>query len=167
VIVWKAMQTCDIDQVLTLSEAVHPELPESRLTQEQRLAIFPQGCLVLKAGPVVQGYAFAHPIYRNMPPALDRAPHGIDQASDQLYIHDFVVSPTLRGGGYAKKGIKELLLLGNQFATTALISVYRTAEFWGKFGFTPSPSVPADQLVSYGLGAVYMVRNNPSYHGKH
>lgn len=161
-IVWMTMQTCDIDQVMALSEAVHPELPESRRTQEQRLVLFPQGCLVLKQGDKVYGYAFAHPICHARPPALDQAPAAIAQEADQLYIHDFVVSPLIRGGGYAKKGVQKLLSLGHGFGTTALISVYRTTVFWGKFGFTPSSSVPAEQLLSYGLGAVYMVRHNPS-----
>jgi len=157
------MQACDIDQVMHLSEAVHPELPECRATQVQRLTVFPKGCLVLKEGEHIYGYAFAHPIHNGTPPALNTAPQHIAPDAQQLYIHDFVVSPHMRGGGYATKGIRTLLALSHPFATTALISVYRTADFWAKFGFTPSPSVPAEQLTSYGPGAVFMVRPTPLF----
>lgn len=158
--VWTAMRLEDLNQVIALSKAVHPELPESRITQEQRLITFPQGCLVLRDGADIGGYAFAHPIRHGMPPALDTAPDQILPDADELYLHDFVVSPRMRGGGHAAKGIGALLLLGDDFASTALISVYGTAHFWGKFGFTPFAAVPTEKLMSYGVDALYMIRRN-------
>ena len=158
--VWVPMQKDDIDQVMTLSEIVHPGLPEGRVTQEQRLSVFPRGCFVLKEGSTIHGYAFSHPIRHGLPPELDTAPAQIPQDADELYLHDFVVSAAVRGCGYASAGIKEILRLSDAFAAMALISVYGTASFWGKFGFVPSSAVPATQLISYGADAIYMVRPN-------
>jgi len=157
------MQEPDLDQVMALSEAVHPALPESRDTQAQRLSVFPQGCLVLKAGAEIHGYAFSHPIHHGQPPALDTAPAQIPHDADALYLHDFVVSATVRGQGHAAAGIEAIVCLGNAFAAMVLISVYGTTGFWRKFGFISNAAVPAQQLASYGEDAVYMVRPNYSH----
>lgn len=160
--IWIAMQADDLDQVMTLSEAAHPGLPEHRSTHAQRLHIYPRGCLVLSERGVIHGYAFAHPITHATPPALNKAPEHIAHAADELYLHDFVICSSMRGRGYAPQGIDRLLRLGDAFASMALISVYGTAGFWGKFGFIASTAVPSEKLASYGPDAIYMVRSKPA-----
>lgn len=154
------MKPEDLDQMMVLSETAHPDLPERRATQEQRLKLFPPGCWVLKEGATLYGYAFAHPIRHGSPPALDAAPTQIDGNADTLYLHDFVVAPALRGRGYAAKGIAELLRVGNAFTRMALISVYGTTGLWSKYGFAPCTAVSPEKLTSYGADAVYMTRAN-------
>ncbi|MVW70351.1 GNAT family N-acetyltransferase [Bordetella sp. 15P40C-2] len=160
--IWRPMERNNLDAVMALSEVVHPTLPESRETQEKRLRLYPEGCLVLTNDTDIQGYAFAHPIRHAAPPALNTAPEQVPADADELYLHDFVVSSSLRGRGYAVEGIETLLRLADRFATMGLISVYGTAPFWSKFGFEPCSDVAAAKLASYGADAVYMMRRaNP------
>jgi GNAT superfamily N-acetyltransferase len=148
----------DLDQVMALSEAVHPTLPESLETQQKRLRLYPAGCLVLANQQRILGYAFAHPIRHAAPPALDNAPDQMTPDVDELYLHDFVVCASLRGRGYAAQGVGMLLERAQGFATMGLISVYGTAAFWSKFGFTPCQDVAPEKLRSYGADAIYMTR---------
>lgn len=152
------MQENDIDHVVRLSEAIHPSLPESRGTQLQRLRLYPQGCYVLVSATEIQGYAFGHPIRENTPPALDTAPPAVPGDANQFYIHDVAVSERLRGGGYASIGINTLLALGDQYPSTALISVYGTTGFWEQFQFRESALPDPRKLLAYGEDAVFMVR---------
>lgn len=152
------MTVHDMDQVMALSEVVHPSLPEGRDTQLQRLRVFPEGCLVLASGAAVGGYAFAHPIIPESPPALDTAPSFLPPEATHLYLHDFVVSVALRGGGHARAGVESLLRLGEAYEAVSLISVYSTSGFWSRFGFQPRRLADPAKLVSYGEGAVFMLR---------
>jgi ribosomal protein S18 acetylase RimI-like enzyme len=152
------MRADDMAQVVHLSDEVHPGLPERLSTLQQRLLVYPRGCIVLVEDRVIQGYAFSHPILRGLPPALDTAPASITDAATQFYIHDFVVSPEVRGAGHARSGVDKLLSIGAPYDTVALISVYGTADFWRRFGFQESALPDPDKLLSYGPDAVFMVR---------
>lgn len=155
---WVNMAPEDLPEVMALAERVHPDLPEDAEVLAQRLKTFPAGCLVLKLGGAVEGYAFAHPIPANQPPALNTAPEAISPMARMFYIHDFVVAPSQRGSGQAARGVEVLLGLGRAYEGAALISVYGTAPFWQKFGFRPVTSLPPAKLASYGAGSVFMRR---------
>lgn len=152
------MHENDIDHVVHLSQTIHPSLPESWDTQLRRLRLFPHGCLVLQSATKILGYAFAHPIQENTPPALDSAPAVIPSDANQFYIHDVVVSERLRGGGYARIAVNKLLDVGKEYPSIALISVYGTTGFWKRFEFRESPLPDPCKLLPYGEDAVFMVR---------
>lgn len=155
---WVPMSDEDLPAVMALADVVHPSLPEDEAVLHQRLTAFPEGCLVLKIDDTVQGYAFSHPIAANQPPALNTAPETIAAEADVFYIHDFVVSPAMRGSGQAAKGVEVLLGIGQAYRGTALISVYGTTPFWAKFGFQASNAVSSEKLASYGDGSIFMKR---------
>lgn len=155
---WVKMTAADLAAVQALAEHVHPSLPEDDAVLAQRLRVFPEGCLVLRVGSKVEGYAFSHPIPANQPPALNTAPETIAEVAKTFYIHDFVVAPSQRGTGQAAKGVEILLGLGKAYDDAALISVYGTTGFWQKFGFRPAAGLPAEKLESYGQGSVFMER---------
>lgn len=158
---WRGMQHADLGGVMVLAECVHPDLPEDEAVFAERIALYPEGCLVLSDGHAIEGYALAHPIRRFEPPALNTLIGQLQAEADEFYIHDFVLAPERRGAGHAKAGIARLLSLGEAFATSALVSVYGTADFWSRFGFAivGGPEI-ARKLVPYGPGAVYMRRDN-------
>lgn len=158
---WRQMTVPDLDEVMVLAEQAHPGLPERRETQLKRLRLFPQGCQVLGDAESVLGYAFAHPILPDTPPALDVAPTSLDPAATHLYLHDFVVSPLLHGQGHARAGVGGLLALSEAFDAVPLISVYDTSAFWARFGFRPWPLSMPQKLASYGPEAVFMSRRHP------
>ena len=159
---WQPMLDTDLDAVVALSERIHPGLPEDHAIQARRLALWPQGCKVLRHEDRIMGYAFAHPIPAGQPPALNTAPTAIAPQADEFYLHDIVVDPALRGSGLAARVVALLLHEARGFATTALVSVYGTAPFWARFGFAPVSEDMSEKLEPYGDGAVFMRRENPA-----
>jgi len=160
---WRGMREGDLDAVLALADATHPDLPEGRAMFAERLALYPAGCLVLDDDGGIGGYAVSHPIRRSEPPALGALLGSLPADTDQFYIHDVAIAPSRRGAGAAATGVARLLALGEEFETTALVSVYGTATFWSRFGFAPSGEDMAAKLRPYGAGAVYMVRFNRTW----
>lgn len=156
---WRLMTQADLSGVSAVADVVHPGLPESPEMLAERLTLYPQGCRVLarENGPVL-GYAISHPIVPFEPPALDTLLGGISQAARQYYIHDIALNPDLRGGGYARPVIEDLLAVARSFDSCALVSVYGTAAFWARFGFAESRRDMAAKLAPYGAGAVFMTR---------
>ena len=159
---WRAMLEADMAAVLALADLVHPELPESAEVLAEKRSLWPRGCRVL-TGPEggLQGYVFSHPIAAGQPPALNALMGTLPQAPDQYYLHDLVLHPGLRGGGYARSVITALLQEAADFRSAALISVYGTGGFWQRFGFTESDSISPGKLSAYGSDAVWMTRPLP------
>jgi GNAT superfamily N-acetyltransferase len=154
------MRGDDLDAVLALADACHPDLPESRAVFAERLALFPAGCLVLDDGHSIGGYAVSHPIRRSELPVLGNLLRAVPADADQYYLHDVVVAPAHRGAGLAGKAVARLLAVAAPFETTALISVYGTGGFWSRFGFAPSDEDMAEKLRPYGSDARFMLRSN-------
>lgn len=157
---WRPMRASDLRAVLDVSNAVHPDLPEGEAVFAERLALFPEGCLVLADGATIEGYALSHPIRRFRPPALNSLLGALPADADDYYIHDVVVAPWRRGGGHAAIGVRRLLAIASAYETTSLVSVYGTAAFWARFGFRPASRDMAAKLRPYGANAVYMLRRN-------
>ncbi len=157
---WRAMVPADLDAVEALGDRVHPGLPESRAVFAERLALFPEGCIVLPGARGILGYGVSHPIRPGAPPPLDTLLGALPLEAAQYYIHDVVVAPEARGRGAAGAGVERLLGQAARYPTTALVSVYGTARFWRRFGFRESMSGMAEKLAPYGPDAVFMVRDN-------
>ena len=158
--VWRNLTLDDIEGLLRVADQVHPDLPESDYVFAERVKLFPQGCLALVEDGEVCGYAISHPIRNRQPPNLDSLLGEIAPDADQYYIHDVAVLPRFRGQGFAAEAIKKLLEIAKHYPTTCLVSVYGTAPFWGRFGFTPEPvnSALAEKLRNYGDDATYLSR---------
>lgn len=160
------MREDDVPAVLRVADEVHPGLPEGAAMFRDRLALYPEGALVLDGDGRVGGYALAYPIERHAPPALDTVLGRLAEGADALYLHDVALLNDRRGRGLAAPAIHRLLNLGERFAATALVSVYGTQGLWRRYGFEPAPGVvSAAKLVSYGPDAVFMLRPNASNGG--
>ncbi|KAF2109169.1 acyl-CoA N-acyltransferase [Lophiotrema nucula] len=164
---WRQLSPNDIPALFTISEHIHPGLPESIEVFAERVNLFPEGCLALvstspDANEELLGYAISHPILHRQPPALDSLLGQICEDPKQYYIHDFAVLPEVRGGGLAKEGVKRLLDVGRRFESTCLVSVYGTGSFWEKFGFVKGDLEEdlREKLEGYGEGAVFLERRN-------
>src|SRR5262245_57988445 len=66
---WRAMLKHDMAAIHRLSERVHPDYPEDEAVFDEKLALFPFGCLTLDSedGRLV-GYCFSHPWAKGIPP---------------------------------------------------------------------------------------------------
>jgi ribosomal protein S18 acetylase RimI-like enzyme len=160
------MLDTDLPAVSELANATHSELPESPGIFAERLNLYPVGCFVVEDEGVIRGYIISHPIAKDQPPALDKMLKAIPAEADVYYIHDLVVSSYLRGRGLAGDGITKALSTATHdgYSSTCLISVYGTAQFWGKHGFKKQmvEGDLAQKLQGYGSDAVFMIRSNDS-----
>ncbi len=160
-VVWRAMTTGDVADVMAVADIVHPTFPEGAHVYHDRLALFPEGCLVaaLPDGRIV-GYALAYPAPLGAPPPLDTMLGALLPEADALYIHDVAILPDWRGQRLADAAVAHVLSLADgAVMPVMLVSVYGTAPYWGRFGFAP-PSLALEpaKLATYGQGAVYMIR---------
>lgn len=165
---WRPMTAADLPAVMAIADRVHPDFPEGEATILDRLALFPQGCLVLAAqnppDPTgIGGYAIAYPAMLFAPPPLDTVLGELPAQADALYIHDVALLPDWRGGGRSDAGIRRLLDLAEPYPAAMLVSVYGTAPFWSRYGFAAAADPRlGTKLRSYGEGAVFMVRAGAS-----
>ncbi len=162
------MRQSDLPAVADLADTVHPSLPEDIAVFENRLALYPDGCLILVAddgeasGETIFGYAIAHPWQGDIPPKLDTVLDALPGNPDRFYIHDVVVSPACRGGGHAANGVARLLKLADAFPAAILVSVYGTVPFWSRFGFREATAtLRPGALAAYGEDARFMTRTPP------
>lgn len=159
---WRGVTVSDIKGLLRVADAVHPDLPESEEVFSERVALFPEGCLVLVETGQICGYAISHPIRRRHLPALDSRLGQIAADADEYYIHDVAILPALRGCGLAAECVGRLLDVAGRYLSTCLVSVYGTTSFWSRFGFVPVAAdvMLAEKLRGYGADAVLMSRKN-------
>jgi ribosomal protein S18 acetylase RimI-like enzyme len=165
---WRKLGIEDLPSLIRIADVIHPGLPESREVFAERINVFPAGCLALveekwdgNQSYKLCGYAISHPIRRNHPPALNSLIGAISPDADQYYIHDIAILPEYRGYGLAQEGIAKVMQSAQQFATTGLVSVYGTAEFWRRLGFVRNKAEDEwmrEKLKNYGDDAVWLDR---------
>lgn len=168
---WRPLSPNHTPQVVEIANEIHPDLPESSAMFEERIVLFPAGCLGLfrndeKNDDMLCGYLISHPIPHHSPPTLDTLLTHIPHDATQYYIHDLAILPAYRGGGMAQRGVQHVLeTVAKGYETASLVSVYGTVGFWGKFGFKE----PAEEEVNeglrrkvegYGEGAKFLERRN-------
>lgn len=161
---WRKLSVDDIKSLARVADKIHPDLSESDEVFAERVQLFPEGCLGLVEGEGNElcGYVISHPIRRLQPPALNSLLGKIASDADQYYIHDLAILPQLRGRGLAQECITKLFVIAQRYPTTCLISVYGTAQFWGRFGFVPVQidDVLEKKLLDYGDDATYLECKN-------
>lgn len=157
---WRAMTAGDLDGVHRLSLRVYPQFFERRDVYADRLALYPQGSLVLDSEGGIGGYAVGHPARLFAPPPLDTVLGRLTEGADALYVHDVALAPELRGLGLVEGGVHALLALADRDRRPAmLVSVNGTPAFWQRFAFAPvDPARLGDKLAPYGEGAIFMLR---------
>jgi len=139
---WRAMLQQDAGAIHELSERVHPDYPEDRSVFEEKLRLFPFGCLTLDNddGRVI-GYCFSHPWTKGVPPALDAPLNALPKVPTTYFIHDVAVDPAWQKRGSVVDlmpiiaDVTRLCRLRHQ----TLVAVHHTEAFWKRFGFIETP----------------------------
>jgi GNAT superfamily N-acetyltransferase len=164
---WRPLAAEDLPGLDALAAVVHPGFFERPEVMAERLALFAQGCLALpgRAGAErLSGYVLSHPARLGAPPPLDTLLGRLDPQADALYLHDIALGPECRGRGLAAEAIERILDLGRRYPAVMLISVYGTAPFWSRFGFSDeTASARPEKLAPYGPYARYMVRRTEGF----
>ncbi|QCK88659.1 GNAT family N-acetyltransferase [Phreatobacter aquaticus] len=159
------MQPADLPAVFKIATLVHPDFPESAEVFAERLALAPEGCLLLVPDNVALGYCISHPWRAFQPPPLDSLLQGLPVSPATWYVHDVAILPELRGSGMGQAVTRILAEKASAagLADLSLVAVNGSAPFWRRQGFetVSRPDLDA-KLATYGEGARYMVRPLPA-----
>lgn len=154
------MEPGDLPGILAAADAVHPGYPESEAVFAERLALCPEGCLVLADAEGVSGYLVSHP-WRGLPPALDTLLGSLPDNPEFWYIHDIALLPRMRGQGAASAALSAIAVRAQRadFMRMALVAIGGTLPFWQRQGFAvvDNPALAA-KLRSYDADARFMER---------
>jgi GNAT superfamily N-acetyltransferase len=157
------MTPADIPIVDAIGEIVHPDFPEDRAVMENRLALFPDGCLVAESEGTSLGYAVAHPDVIGRPAVLNTVLEALPADADCLFLHDVALSEAARGYGLGKKLVPVLkkIARAHGFTRLGLVSVNNSLGFWQAQGFAihRGDDALAAKLATYDDNAAYMVQN--------
>lgn len=155
------MGPADLGAVAAIAAEVHPTFPERPEVFADRLALAPEGALILELGGPPAGYALTHPARRFEPPALDTLLGRLPEDADVWYIHDVALRSSARGRGGASRLAPIIAHVARRagFERLALVAVNGSAPFWSRQGFgRVDHDGLAAKLASYGEGAAYMER---------
>jgi predicted N-acetyltransferase YhbS len=158
---WRQMYAADIPEILAIQEEAYPWHQEDKAVFEDRLALYPQGCLSLETEGALVGYILSHPWHEEAPPPLDAKLGSLPERPSTYYLHDLALLKSAYGKGHGARVVRHLAETAGamDYPSMSLIAVNQSAPFWSKHGFaaraTPELST---KLKSYGEGAVFMTR---------
>jgi GNAT superfamily N-acetyltransferase len=159
---WRAMTAADLDAVAAIAGIGFPDHFEGRDCFENRLALNPDGCFVLAGEDgVPHGYLVAYPWTAHAAPALNTLIAAIPDDAAVMYLHDLVIDPSVRGGGWSRPVVERLAqdACDAGWPALTLVAVNDAGPFWERHGFViADPPGMADKLAGYGPDARYMVR---------
>jgi hypothetical protein len=151
----------DLPAMLIIADIVHPAYPEAAAVFIERLALYPQGCLVLENGEAPVGYIVSHPWLYGEPPRLNSLLESVPVNPTTYYIHDIALLPEARGTGAAASAVERLVVHSglHGFSNLSLIAVNNSVEFWRRHAFhAVEDSKLARKLLSYDANARFLVR---------
>lgn len=158
---WRAMTPADLDRVAEIAAIGFPDHFEGRACFAERLALNPSGCRVLQTGEAIEGYLVAYPWRREAAPALNTLIEAIPTDPEVLYLHDLALTPAVRGQGWSKPAVADVVGMARAagLPALALVAVNDAVAFWRGHGFEVSDTpAMAAKLESYGADARYMTR---------
>ena len=131
------MQISDLRGVLAVADEVHPAFPEDATVFEERLRLYPAGCLVFSQDERIAGYVLSHPWQASDPPPLNTQLGVLPEHPSTYYIHDIALLPELRGTGAAALAVALLIARAQKerLATVSLVAVNDSGGFWARHGF--------------------------------
>ena len=159
----RAMQVRDIPAVLSIQEESYAaEILEDEAVIRDRLAAFPELAWVAEDEQGVCGYLFAYHSRVGKVTPLDGDFKQYPEANC-LYLHDLAVSRRAAGRGIGPALVSRNLeqASSQQIRYSALVSVQESEAFWSRLGYAAHTELEprqADNLASYRIPAVYMVR---------
>ena len=158
---WRSMKAADLDRVAQIAVIGFPGHFEGRDCFQNRLALNPAGCFVLRTPGGLEGYLVAYPWRAEAAPTLNTVIETIPADAGVLYLHDLALTPVVRGQGWSKPAVAAVVDLARAggWAKIALVAVNDAVGFWRGHGFEvrQTPEMAA-KLASYGSDARYMTR---------
>lgn len=134
----RQLNILDLPKAARMADSVYPQnLWEAAEVFENKLNIFPLGCLGYFLDDAIQGYVFSHPWYKDKIVGLNQTIVIDISKTDCYYIHDLAVSQTAHKTGIGTILAKETFKIAQQvgFKEIRLVSVNNSKRFWEKLGF--------------------------------
>lgn len=157
---WRQARADDLPAIDAVGDACHPGLPEAPEVMAEKLALCPEGCIVLAgADGAVAGYGICHPWTHGRVPPLDAPLGTLPESPDCLFLHDCAILEGHRGGGGIGEFVAHAADLARAAGITTLagVSVYGTWRMLDRYGFALDPGVDPGLLASYGETAKAVV----------
>ncbi len=142
---WRSARAGDAEGIAKLAAAALGAYGEAAELYAERIALAPDGCLALERDGELVGHFISHPWRRGAVPELHAKLGAIPANADSWYIHDVVISPDARGGGFAAAALEIVSRAARThgIARLSLIAVGGADGYWGRLGFAPGPHATA------------------------
>lgn len=136
---WRPARAADAEAVAALAAAVLGPYGEDAAVYAERIALAPDGCLVLARGDEILGHFLSHPWPRGAVPEINAMLGAIPAGADGWYVHDVVIVPEARGGGFAAAALEAVAAAARarDISLLTLIAVGGADRFWRRLGFEP------------------------------
>ncbi|RBA25198.1 GNAT family N-acetyltransferase [Herminiimonas fonticola] len=159
---WRSMREDDLATVIAIAARLHPTYPEDEQIYTERLALYPNGCLILEVNCNAVGYAISHPWLDRQAPALNSLLQALPTCPSTYYIHDVALLPAARGLGAVEQLLANLLTAAQAhgLSTMSLTAVNNSHDFWARHGFVAidDPVLP-EKMNSYDFAARFLLKN--------
>ncbi|MDQ8756418.1 GNAT family N-acetyltransferase [Sphingosinicella sp. LHD-64] len=136
---WRPARVADAGAIAALAAAVLGPYGEDAAIYAERIALAPEGCLVLARGDEILGHFLSHPWPRGAVPEINALLGAIPDDADGWYVHDVVIAPEARGGGFAASALATIAVAARArgIDRLTLIAVGGADRFWSRHGFEP------------------------------
>lgn len=146
-------------EIAAIAAAVHAGHPEAETVFQNRLSLYPEGCLLLteRASGRAAGYLLSHPWRRADSIALDSLIARLPETPDCLYLHDIALLSKTRGRGMGASGLAAVEAIARRegLSEIVLVALPGALRFWEETGFRPAGKAAHP---SYGAGAACLVK---------
>lgn len=146
-------------EIAAIAAAVHGEYPERVEVFQNRLSLYPEGCLLLteRASGRAAGYLLSHPWRRADSIALDSLIERLPETPDCLYLHDIALLSKTRGRGMGASGLAAVEAIARREGLNeiVLVALPGALRFWEETGFRPAGKAAHP---GYGAGAACFVK---------
>jgi GNAT superfamily N-acetyltransferase len=152
---WRPAVAADAEAIAALAAVVLGPYGEDVAVYAERIALAPEGCLVLARGDEILGHFLSHPWHCGAVPEINAMLGAIPNDADGWYIHDVVITSEARGAGFAATALATIAAAARArgIGVLTLIAVGGADRFWRRLGFEPGE---ADRPLA--AGKVYMER---------
>ena len=160
-VAWRAMTGYDLDDLVQIAGAVHPDFFESAEVLAERQRLYHFGAYLLEVNERPAGYVLSHPWRFGALPRLNTLLGELPADADTYYIHDLALLPVARRVGAASYITNALAkhARAHGFPTMSLVAVNGSVPYWEKHEFVVA-DIPElfPKLLSYEPQARLMVR---------
>lgn len=154
---WRPARIADAEAIAARAAAALGAYGEAAAVYAERIALAPEGCLVLEHAGDIVGHFLSHPWRRGSVPQINAMLGALPEDADCWYVHDVVIAPEARRGGFAEAALEIVATAARAqgFDRLTLIAVGGADRYWQRLGFEAVSNQAERELAA---DKVYMER---------